>query len=452
MFTEYIPINIFFVTESNQEIHKHIPINSKKLIAYTFSGFYSALAHIHINPDYVFILGTEYSDNIDIDEFIKQIRELSPSSGLIFFDDNPTWEKAVEFIKMGLNDYKDYNSFTNEYLKNLLEELSGDTLIVEENSKRSIIDKFREYGFWGTGRRMRKLYRILEDTSKTDVSTLIFGEPGLEQVLAANTLHNLSKRQSGPFIQFDVLAYPLESIEFELFGREKSTDAGIEKRKIGAIELASGGSLCIENIEQLPKYLQSRLLRAIRERKFIKPGGQNIVFWNTRLLAICYQSPDKAIKNGELKDDLYFFMSSIQIKIPSLRDRGQDIILLSNNILRNFLRQHRLKSLTLSEEAKEKLLNYNFPSNVMELKSIIESAALLADGDKINANHILLKNKTEIDFNIVNEMSLEEYNDQILGIFLEKYNNDILIVAQKLRIGKSTIYRMLKNKPYLLKK
>lgn len=442
---EYIPVKLFYLCKNLEQAD--FLEKFKKLDIYYFNDFLSALAHIHLHPDFIFIQDLELSGEMSTAEFLTHLAELSPSSQSVYIASSPNFQVAVLLMKKGLKDYIASEAFDSVYFSELMEKFSGEKWNTEEQRKTLITDKFRELGFWGTGRRMRKLYKLIEDVSRSDIHLHIEGEPGCEQLLAAKAVHRLSKRRVGPFVHFDVLAYSVESIESEIFGREKDSNSGILKRKIGAIESASGGSLCIDNIEALPIHIQSRLLRAIREKKYLKPGGPNIVFWNTRLIVISSKSLEKDVKNNNLLGELLRTISGFTIRIAPLRDRGQDIITMANNFLRTFLRINRLKALNLSLSVKELLLQYNFSGNVQELKSIIESAALIARRDEIEKDDLDFKNKPLFELFNEDELTLEQYTEKIINIYLEKHNNDVMLTASKLGIGKSTIYRMLqKNK------
>jgi DNA-binding NtrC family response regulator len=441
---EIVPIKLFFVSDNVPDQTNLLTDKFKRLENYYFSDFHSTLAHIHLNPDLIFVISIQESNGISILNFIQKTAELNPSGQIIIVSDIKDLHFALSLIKKGAKDYIENDVFNVEYLTALLEEISAEKWNFEEKNKYGILDKFRELGFIGTGRRMRKMFKLIEDASKADIILLVSGEVGCEQELTAATVHKLSKRQQGSFQHFDLLAFPIELMEFELFGREKDSIAGVLKRKIGIIEAASGGTLCIENIEALPTHLQSRLLRAIREKKFIKPGGQNIVFWNARLIVISSTNLEKAVKQGTLIPELYNAISGLQLRIPALRDRGQEILSIANNYLRNFILRNRLKSFSFSSEAKDALQVYSYPGNLQELKTLVETSALIATTDEISKEDLIFQYKPTIDFLLSEEMTLEQYTEKIISSFLEKYNNDVLLVAKKLNIGKSTIYRMLK--------
>lgn len=445
MESEINPYRLFFVSEQIPEQANNLANNFERLDIYSFSTGYGTLAHIHLQPDFIFV----FEDvKLDISNllFLQKIQELTASCQVIFIKKEPQIAEAVELIKAGAKDYIEYNFFTISYIADLLERFSGEKWDSENKTKRDIVDKFRDFGFWGTGRTMRKLYQLIVDAAKADNPIFIVGETGCEHELVAKTVHGLSRRQQGAFQTFDVLAHPSDSLDFELFGREKDTFSGILKRKIGAIEMASGGALFIDNIDAMPIALQSRFLRALREKKFIKPGGQNIVFWNARLFIASKTDLLKAVQKGGFREDLYYQIAGFPIKIPALRNRGQDILNLANNFLREFTRRNKLKSLIFTQGAKDTLLQYPYPGNLQELKMIVEASALMTKGAEITKEDLIFQQKPMIDHWQTEELTLDEYTEKIINAFLDKYNNDVVAVAKKLNIGKSTIYRMLQKK------
>jgi DNA-binding NtrC family response regulator len=207
--------------------------------------------------------------------------------------------------------------------------------------------------------------------------------------------------------------------------------------------MASGGSLYFENIDAMPIHLQSRIMRALKEKKFIKPGGQNIVFWNSRLMLVEKTKLDKAVKNGQVLEDLYHYIKNTNIQIPALRTRKQDIISIANNILREFLRRNKLKSLIFTQGAKDALTHYPYHGNLQEMKTIIEASALFCKGNEIDKEDLIFQQKPLFENWQAEELTMDEYIEKIIHSFLYKYDQNVLLVAKKLNIGKSTIYRLL---------
>jgi len=216
-------------------------------------------------------------------------------------------------------------------------------------------------------------------------------------------------------------AIPKELLESELFGYEKGAFTGATARKKGQFELADKGTLFLDEIAEMDLNIQAKLLRAIQERQVLRVGGE------------------------QPREDLYYRLLGLNIDLPPLRERGNDILLLAQHFLNDFAKNNQLGQLTFSKSAKAKLLNYSYPGNVRELKAIVDLSAVMASGDIIEEEDIQFNSiRKEAGF-LTQEMSMEAYKHRIIHYYLNKYDKDVLLVAKKLDIGKSTIYRMLKE-------
>ena len=191
--------------------------------------------------------------------------------------------------------------------------------------------------------------------------------------------------------------------------------------------------------------LQAKLLRTIQEREVTRIGGNQVVKLNVRIIVATHRNLAEEVKKGSFREDLYYRLLGLPIQLPPLRDRGNDILLLAKFLLNQFCTENNMKGLLLNKSAQEKLLKYHYPGNVRELKSIVELAAVMADREQIEADDISFNSiKREENFTL-EELSLREYTFRIILHFLGKYDNNVLLVAKKLKIGKSTIYRYLKE-------
>jgi transcriptional regulator with PAS, ATPase and Fis domain len=192
--------------------------------------------------------------------------------------------------------------------------------------------------------------------------------------------------------------------------------------------------------------LQAKLLRAIQEREIVRVGGEEPIPFDARIIIATHKDLGEEVKAGRFREDLYYRLLGLTIELPPLRDRGNDVFLLANSFLKEFSKQNGLSSLLLTKEAKNKLLGYSFPGNVRELRAVIELAAVMADeSEGILADDIQFRSIRKEDAFLTEELTLEEYKRLIIHHFLKKYENDVIKVAEKLDIGKSTIYRMLKE-------
>lgn len=412
---------------------------------YIFEDILQALAHIHLCPD----LLVADAANFDAVFLLEQTKENSPMTKTILIGQPLPTRKIVLLMKKGAADYIETSELTENMLQSELTEFN--TKILSNNSKNAkitIVEKFKAFGFVGNSRSMQNLYRLMENAGRSSGHICIVGESGSGKELVAKTIQQLSKNKEAPLYFFDIYAIPEALLEIELFGQEKNVFSGILKRHIGIIEQASGGILIIDNVDIMPLPLQGRLQRALQEKKFLRPGGQNIVFFNARILAMSQKNLLNAVEKGQFRKDLYYQLSTILIEVPPLRKRGQDILILASHILRDFIRKNKLKTLIFTQSAKDILLSHSFPGNVRELKAIVESSAMMASPPEISKDDLIFHETIAINTWLGEELTLQAFTDNIILYYLDKYDNDVLLVADKLNIGKSTIYRLLKKQPY----
>jgi len=440
-----IQFRVFLLFDKNKEENPIIE-QAKELPnidLYIFDDMLTALAHIHLNPD-LLVFDIDIFDTIFL---VEQVKENSPVTKIILIGSPIEIRKGIEFIKMGAADFfekphldsnlilREVNSF---YQMQLLDNS-------QEGKNSSLIEKYRAFGFIGNSRSMRRLYRMMDNASRINSHICISGESGSGKELVARTIQKLSKIKEGPILLFDVYSTPKELLEITLFGQEKNVFAGILKRQIGIIEYASGGTLIIDNIDAISLILQTRLQRALQEKKFIRSGGQNIVFLNARIIAMSQTNLLAQVNKNIFRKDLYYLLSNILIEVPPLRKRGQDILALASHILRDFIRKNKLKSLIFTQSAKDTLLNHPFPGNIRELKAIIESSAMMVSPPEISKEDLIFHEEPTVSDWLGEDLTLQEFTNNIILYYLAKYDNNVLLVADKLKIGKSTIYRLLKT-------
>ena len=230
-----------------------------------------------------------------------------------------------------------------------------------------------------------------------------------------------------------------------MFGHKKGSFTGAVKDRAGKFEAANNGTIFLDEIGDMSLSAQAKVLRALQENKISRVGSDHDINVNVRVLAATNKNLKQEIADGNFREDLFYRLLGLPIHLPPLRDRGNDILLLANFFLKKFTKNNEINAMKLSTEAKSKLLSYAFPGNVRELKAIIELAAVLTNEDKISDIDIQFNSPKKGANFLSDEMTFEQYKKLIVTHFLEKYDDDIDKVALKLDIGKSTIYRMLKN-------
>jgi DNA-binding NtrC family response regulator len=227
---------------------------------------------------------------------------------------------------------------------------------------------------------------------------------------------------------------------------KKVLSQGADFRKIGKFEQANTGTLFLDEIADLDISVQAKLLRVIQERELTRLGGSEIVHLDVRIITATHKNLSKLVAEGKFRQDLYYRLLGLPIELPPLRERGNDIILLAKYFVDEFCKENELEPKTISDEARKQLLSYNFPGNIRELKAVMELACVMTNRDTINPNHLNMNIDNSVENLLAMEKTLEAYINQIIMHFLNKYNHNVRLVASKLGIGKSTIYRMLQKK------
>jgi len=240
-------------------------------------------------------------------------------------------------------------------------------------------------------------------------------------------------------------AIPKELTESELFGHEKGAFTGANFSRIGKFEEAKGGTLFLDEITEMDISIQAKLLRALQEKEIVRVGSNKTVKTDCRIIVATNQNLQETVLKGAFRQDLYYRLYGFPIDLPPLRERGNDIIILAKHFIKDFCNENNLPQKILSKPAVDKLLSYSFPGNVRELKSVMELAITLSDNDEITGENIYLGNNALIEETIAKELTLREYNIRVVKKYLEKYNDNMKLVAEKLDIGIATIYRMLKE-------
>jgi two-component system response regulator AtoC len=228
-----------------------------------------------------------------------------------------------------------------------------------------------------------------------------------------------------------------------LFGHEKGSFTGAVARRIGKFEEADKGTLFLDEIGELDMNLQAKLLRVLQEREITKVGSNAVTPINVRIIVATHKNLIEEVKNKTFREDLYYRLIGLPIQLPALRERANDIIILAKHFVDGFCKENKIAKKTLSSEAQQKLLNYSFPGNVRELKSIVELAVVMADEEVLLAEHINMNTTSSISSLLSKELTLKEFEIQIIQHYLDKHDRDVLLVAKKLDVGKSTLYRMI---------
>ena len=298
-------------------------------------------------------------------------------------------ESAVEAIKDGAYDYLT-KPVDPQRLQILLQKVveRQETMREVKALRRQLRDQGSFGRMTGSSPGMRKVYRIIEQAAPTSASVLINGESGTGKELVAQTIHQLSPRLAAPFVAINCAAIPETLLESEIFGHEKGAFTGAADRRQGCFELADHGTLFLDEIAEMTPATQVKLLRVLQEQAFRRLGGRQEQKVDVRVIAATNQDPTEAVKNGKLREDLYYRLNVFAMTLPTLRERKEDLSLLIQSFLGEFNARNGKSIVALNHEAMRILESHNWPGNVRELRNVIERATILADGQFIEPRHL----------------------------------------------------------------
>lgn len=382
-------------------------------------------------------------------ELFKKIKAVYADIPIIIISAQEDVGTAVELLKMGVTDYLIKDDNTKDLLWNAVNRIRETQLLKKE------VEHLREelghkYDFdkiiKGSSPAIQKVFGLMEKAAKTNINVSVTGETGTGKELVAKSIHYNSERKKKPFIAVNMAAIPSELIESELFGHEKGAFTGAVTRKTGKFEEANKGSIFLDEIAELDLSLQSKILRVLQERELVRIGGNETVKLDVRIIVATHKNLAEEVQKGNFREDLYYRVMGLPVELPPLRERGNDILLLAKYFLDEFCRDNKMEPQVISADAKEKLMTYNFPGNIRELKAMMDLAAVMSDGNTVTAADITFAAARGNEFFLADEKTLKEYTNHIIQHFLKKYDNNVLLVADKLDIGKSTIYKMLQLK------
>lgn len=442
------PVKIFVVEDDpayTKFLKYVLELNPDYEVEYYNSGK-DCLANIYKNPA---IITLDYSlPDMPGEKVLSQIRSHDPNINVIVVSAQEKIHTAVELLKLGAYDYIGKDHETKDRLLNSIHNARNRTSLIKEidHLKKEISEKYEfEKSIIGTSVAIKRTFSLLEKAVQTNISVSISGETGTGKELVAKAIHYNSKRKGKPFVAVNIAAIPRDLIESELFGHEKGAFTGAITRRIGKFEEAEGGSIFLDEIGEMDPNLQAKLLRVLQEREVTRIGGNQVIKLDVRIIAATHKDLAEEVKFGRFREDLYYRLLGLPIHLPPLRERGQDVILIAKHFLDQFAQDNQMKKFKISQEAQEKLLQYPFPGNIRELKSIIELSAVMAEDQEIRAQDISFNSTTRMESFLYQEMTMQEFMYRIIRHYLNKYDNNVLEVAQKLDIGKSSLYRYLKE-------
>ena len=438
-----------FVVEDDEWYNRLLVHTLSLNVDYEVKGFSSAgefLKCLHESPDIV-TLDYRLPDMNGL-HLLKKIKEENSEVQVILISGQNDIETAVSLLKLGVYDYIVKTDDIRERLLLTVQNIrNGIGMKREISSLRQEVQKkyiFRNT-IMGESPAIRAVYALIEKALDTNITVIVSGETGTGKELVAKAIHYNSKRRNKPFVPVNVTAIPSDLIESELFGHEKGAFTGAVSRRIGRFEEADGGTLFLDEIGEMDMALQSKLLRALQEKEIVRVGSNKAIRTDCRIIVATNRNLLEEVKKGNFREDLYYRLRGLPVELPPLRERGNDTLILANHFVEVFCGENEIPVKKLSLHAQQKLLGYNFPGNIRELKSVVELAVTLSDTKTIEPEDIILDPGNPLSDIMGDELTLKQYEMKIIKAMLRKHNNDIKTVAGKLDIGISPIYRLLRE-------
>jgi two-component system nitrogen regulation response regulator NtrX len=414
---------------------------------------YEALKTIEVeSPDLVLL--DIWMPGIDGIETLKEIKKENPNIQVIIITGHGTIETAVKATKLGAFDLIEKPLSIDKVIVAINNALNFRRL--EEENKYLRKKTLEKNSINGNSPKTVELKNNIAKAAPTDTWILIIGENGTGKELVARMIHHLSPRADQPLIDVSCAAIPENLIESELFGHEKGIFSGATSKKIGKFELASNGSIFLDEIGDMSLKTQARILRVLQEQKIQRVGGNRTISVDVRVIAASNKNLEEEIEKGRFREDLFYRLNVLPINVPPLRQRADDIPILVETFLEDFAIQNRGRRKQITSDALEILGKYTWPGNVRELKNLVERMAILVDADAIDSRDI--PDAYNLDSNLVNDLTdyqsldfdtLKEarlaFEQAFITRKLMQHRNNVTKTAEAIGVGRSFLHKKIKS-------
>lgn len=384
-------------------------------------------------------------------EALERIKEFNPAIPVILITAYSSVETAVEALKKGAYDYLT-KPLDFDKLKIILERAMEHVHLKEENRilKESLGRQFDRRSIIGHSPKMNKVLETIAQVAPTDATVLITGESGVGKELIAGAIHYNSERKKGPFVKINCGAIMETLLESELFGHEKGAFTGADKKKEGRFRQAHKGSIFLDEISEMSASMQVKLLRVLQEKEITPVGGERVIPVDVRVIAATNRELLPMIESGEFRQDLYYRLNVVEIRVPSLKERREDIPLLAIHFLGRFAEKNSKSFKGFTPRAMDRLVRYNWPGNVRELMNVIERGVVLGEGEYLDAENIPIiethLQEEDGDAASLNDlMPLEEVEKQAIIRTLKATEGNKSLASRRLGITRRTLHQKLKK-------
>jgi DNA-binding NtrC family response regulator len=383
-------------------------------------------------------------------DLLSHVKSDTPYTEVVVMTAHGSLDITIEAIKRGAFYYLE-KPFTPHQVTTLIDRALQFEAIKRENRslKNAIVSDSDDFGIIGRHPKMRQIHAVIRTAAPSDASVLIEGESGTGKELIAVAFHFQSPRAEFPFTRINCAAIPQDLMESELFGYRKGAFTGADRDKRGLIEATAGGTLLLDEIAEMPLHLQTKLLRLLQERKLRRLGDENEISVDFRLVSSTNRDTAEMIREGTLRKDLYFRISTIKVKPPPLRERLDDVPLLANRFLEQYAEKYKKRIREISTSAFSLLMSYAWPGNVRELESVIEHAVLFATEDKLTPESLPEElhgpQNGEYRCVIPPYMTMDEIEREAIAQTLERTGGNVKKTAEILNYHRPRLYRKMKT-------
>ncbi|MDH3973553.1 MAG: PEP-CTERM-box response regulator transcription factor [Deltaproteobacteria bacterium] len=397
-------------------------------------------------PDVVILdpeLPPNSSDLSEAFKILKIITDISPTVNILFVADAVESQNAYKAIQLGAFDFFT-KPFKVDELRVTVKRAFHLARLEKENN--SFINKgnIKEFGKMpGGSRAMKKVYSAIQKIAHVDIPVLILGESGTGKDLAARAIHTLSTRKKGPLVAINCGAIPEQLLEAELFGFEKGAFTGAVRGKKGKIEYSNGGTLFLDEIGELSLSLQVKLLRFLQDHLVEHIGSHKKFYVDTRIIAATNRDIEGLIKSGDFREDLYFRLAVVNLEMPPLRERGNDVLVIAELFLKRFSKQLKKKGSYFMDDALAALMEYDWPGNIRELENKVKRALIMAEKKEISRNDLDIPASEWNNSNLGLKGARDACEKELIEITLEKENGMISRSAKELKISRQYLTRLI---------
>lgn len=420
------------IVEDDINMRKSLEIAMGEYPEFTIISFKNARDALKALDDSFELIITDINmPGMDGIEFVKQ---LNGRYEVIIMTGNATLSRAIESIQLGVKDFllKPFE------VETLVKAIKRSDKVQKTVKKFELKRKTDKDGFLAESPALKSLLSITKRAAKSDASILLLGESGVGKEVFAHYIHKYSPRAKKPFVAINMAAIPDNLIESELFGFEKGAFTDATEARAGQFEAANGGTIFLDEIAEMPFGVQAKLLRAIQEREIRRLGSSKSTQIDVRLISATNADLESKIADGTFREDLYYRLNTIPLRIPPLRERKEEILGIADVILMQNCQRYEFAPKRLSEKAKQQLLAYSWPGNIRELISVVERAVILSEGDEITSDALFLESR-----GLKQERSIASMEKELIAEVLDDREGRLDEAAKMLGMAQNTLKKKI---------